>query len=142
MAPLLRMLLNGLFLTILLAISPPALADGDERDETGCNEHLCTAEPKDHVPESPRSLSRASPSPVMNSRKITPNSAKARTPSRSEITMWLRNGTESINRARPRGPMGKPTTRNPRTGLMRYRFSNGTTTDTCRDEKDDDGLEI
>ena len=32
MAPLLRKLLHGLFLTILLAISPPALADGDEQE--------------------------------------------------------------------------------------------------------------
>ena len=75
-----------------------------------------------------RSRSHDSSTPIMNIRKITPNSARCAISDRLPMVKIDTQGTVSASRPRPNGPRIAPAPMKPSTGLMRSRWNSGTTT--------------
>jgi hypothetical protein len=72
--------------------------------------------------------SRESSRPIMNSSMTTPRSAIGPIAAASVIAMASSQGSRSTRAPRPDGPTAMPTSRKPRTGLTRSRWTSGTTT--------------
>ena len=76
---------------------------------------------------STRSRSQDSSIPIMNMRKITPNSARCAISERLPMVKGASQGCASAKRPRPKGPSSAPAPMKPSTGLTRRRWNSGTT---------------